>query len=85
MSSESDSAARTCVPADYFVYAGEGETEGSSLYRCLNCPTGLQGRKISAGNKSRYNLKKHMTVCLFPHSDDVMFVIVNCDAASQLM
>lgn len=56
---------RVSVPAEYFVYAGEGEAEGSSVYRCLNCPTGTQGKKISCSNKSRFNLKKHMTVSFF--------------------
>jgi hypothetical protein len=53
---------RVSVPADYFVYAGDGEAEGTSVYRCLNCPTGVQGKKISCGNKSGFNLKKHMMV-----------------------
>jgi len=34
------------IPRDTGI-AGEGEVEGSSLYCCLNCPTGLQRRKIS--------------------------------------
>lgn len=53
---------RVSVPAEYFVYVGDGEADGNSVYRCLNCPTGAQGKKISCSNKSRFNLKKHMTV-----------------------
>jgi len=53
---------RVSVPVEYFVYVGEGEAERSSVYRCLNCPTGAQGKKIACSNKSRFNLKKHMTV-----------------------
>jgi hypothetical protein len=31
---------RVSVPAEYFVYVGDGEAEGNSVYRCLHCPTG---------------------------------------------
>jgi hypothetical protein len=34
---------RVSVPTEYFVYVGDGEAEGNSVYRCLNCPTGPQG------------------------------------------
>jgi len=45
-SSEIDRVGRTRVPVDYFVYAGESETEGSVLYRCLHCAAGAQGKKF---------------------------------------
>jgi len=54
---------RVAVPAEYFVYVGEAEKDGNSLYRCLKCPTGIAGKKISAHDTSRLNLKKHIQVC----------------------
>jgi len=39
---------RIAVPAEYFVYVGEAEKDGNSLYRCLKCPTGIAGKKILA-------------------------------------
>jgi len=39
---------RIAVLAEYFVYVGEAEKDGNSLYRCLKCPTGIAGKKISA-------------------------------------
>ena len=62
-SGEIDRVGRICVPPDYFFYTGESKTEGISLYRSLHCPADAQGKNISSGNKSKFNLKKHMTVC----------------------
>jgi len=50
---------RIAVQAEYFVYVGEAEKDGNSLFRCLNCPTAIAGKKISAHDTSRQNLKKH--------------------------
>jgi len=36
---------RIAVPADYFVYVGEAEKYGNSLYWCLKCPTGIAQKK----------------------------------------
>jgi len=36
---------RIAVPAEYFVYVGEAEKDGNSLYRCLKCPTGIARKK----------------------------------------
>lgn len=44
---------RIAVPAEYFLYVGEAEKDGNSLYRCLKCPTGIAGKKISALLKER--------------------------------
>jgi hypothetical protein len=32
------------------------------MYRCLKCPTGSFGKKISCSDKSRQNFKKHIQV-----------------------
>lgn len=50
------------VPCDFFMYCGSAKAEGNSMYRCLKCPTGSFGKKISCSDKSRQNLKKHIQV-----------------------
>lgn len=59
---ESSSATlRLSVPEDFFQYIGPADKAGNSLYRCLKCTFGGQQKSISCGDKSRQNLKKHIS------------------------
>ena len=50
------------VPESFFTYLGAAATEGHSLYRCVKCPKGVNQKPLSCYDRSRQNLKKHITV-----------------------
>ena len=41
------SGERIAAPPEFFIhmYVGRAEAEGNSLYRCMKCPTGRQGKR----------------------------------------
>lgn len=57
--SDSDPGVRIPVPHEFFVYTGAGKKDGNSLYRCMKCSS---KKIISCNDRSRLNLRKHVTV-----------------------